>query len=55
MKKDCCDIKVTEINDGYRIEITGQEVKGKCKSIMETCCSDGASWKELFKSCCPAH
>lgn len=52
MEKECCNIKVTETENGYRFEVTGEEIKDKCKSIMEECCTDGKSWKELFKNCC---
>ncbi len=55
MEKDCCDVKVTEIENGYRFEITGEEIKDKCKSIMGKCCTDSKSWKEFFKNCCPSN
>ena len=48
MGKDCCDVKVTEIDNGYRIEVTGEDIKGKCK---DTCCSPD-DIKKCFQSCC---
>ncbi len=38
MKKECCNIKVTEKEDGYQIEVTGEDIKEKCKTILESCC-----------------
>ena len=52
MEKDCCNIKVTEIENGYRFEITGKDIKDKCKSIMKNCCPDDKSCMEFFKDCC---
>jgi hypothetical protein len=51
MNKDCCDIKVTELKSGYRIDITGEDVKEKCKSVLENCCTD-ESLKKCFQACC---
>jgi len=53
MGKDCCDMKVTEIKDGYRIEITGKDIKEKCKDMMKNCCSDEKACEEILKNCCP--
>ncbi|MEW6075487.1 MAG: hypothetical protein AB1530_04175 [Candidatus Omnitrophota bacterium] len=41
MEKSCCDCKVTETDNGYRIEITGDSVKEKCKAVFDNCCSPG--------------
>lgn len=41
MEKECCNLRVTEIEDGYRLELTGQEVKGRCKTILEKCYAEG--------------
>ena len=49
MMNDCCDIKVTEVENGYRIEVTGDDVKEKCKDIFDNCCS-----AESIKKCCEA-
>ena len=51
MKKECCDVKVIEIENGYRIEIKGDDVKDKCKSVIEKCCNEEAAEKR-FEACC---
>ena len=51
MNKDCCDIKVTEIENGYRIEIQGEEVSEKCKSVFENYCSE-ENIKKKVEECC---
>ncbi len=51
MVKECCDIKVTEIENGYRIEIKGEEVTEKCKSAFENYCSE-ENIKKYFEKCC---
>ncbi len=49
-----CDIKVTELEDGYQIKITGKDVKKELKpenlkKCIESCCSGKAPFKDL---CC---
>ncbi len=49
-----CDIKVTELKDGYQIKITGKDVKEalkpeNLKNCIESCCSGEAPFKDL---CC---
>ena len=39
MENKCCNISVAELQDGYRLEVTGQDVKERCKTILEKCCS----------------
>ncbi len=51
MKKGCCDIKVTETDKGFQIVIEGEDVKEKCKTVFENCCSED-SLKSCFESCC---
>lgn len=60
METKCCNVSVTEIEDGYRLEVTGQEVKGRGKTIFEKCFTD-ENMKNCFqvfsglkkdKSCC---
>lgn len=51
MEKKCCEINVSEVESGYRIEITGEGVKEKCKSAMENCCSE-EGLKKCFQSFC---
>ena len=40
MEKDCCQINVTELDNGYRIEVTGDDVKEKCNcpQMIQKCC-----------------
>ena len=52
MGKDCCNMKVTEIEDGIRIDITGKDIKDKCKTIMQNCCCDEESIQKIIKTCC---
>lgn len=51
MEKQCCAINVTEIEDGFRVEIKGEGVKEKCKGAMANCCS-GEGMKKFFQSFC---
>lgn len=51
MEKQCCTINVTEMEDGFRVEIKGEGVKEKCQSIMGSCCT-GDGLKKFFQSCC---
>jgi len=51
MNKDCCNINVKELENGYSIEITGKDVKTKCKAVFESCCTD-EKIKDCIKSCC---
>jgi len=46
MEKNCCSINVTELENGYRVEITGDDLKEKSKAMFENCCT-----KEDIKSC----
>ncbi len=48
MEKQCCNFSVTELEDGYRLEVTGQDVKGRCKTILEKCCT-GENMKNCFQ------
>ena len=52
MEKECCDVKVTELEDGMRIEIRGEGVKDRCKLWLERCGAEGSSCEEFFKRCC---
>jgi len=51
MNKNCCDVKVTEVENGYRIEVTGEGVKEKCKTVFENCCTE-ENIKKCFQGCC---
>lgn len=50
MKKDCCDIKVSEVENGYAIEITGEGVKEKCKTFFKDCCTE-QNLRKCFQAC----
>ncbi len=51
MKKECCNVKVSETDNGYCVEVEGEEVKSKVKEVMEHCCSKD-QMKNWFPSCC---
>ena len=51
MKKECCNIKVSETDNGFNVEIEGENVKSKCKEVIESCCT-GDNIKNMFQSCC---
>ena len=47
-----CDIKVTELKDGYQLQITGKDVKDALKSenlkkCIEACCSGKAPFNDI--------
>jgi hypothetical protein len=51
MEKQCCNVNVTELDNGYRLEITGDEIKAKCKTMIENCCAEG-NMKNWISACC---
>ena len=51
MDKKCCSFDVTELENGYRIEVTGDDIKEKWKTIFEKCCTD-EKIKNCFSACC---
>ena len=49
-----CEVKVTELSDGYQVHITGNKVKDTLKAenlkkCIQACCSG----REPFKNICP--
>ncbi len=51
MNKECCNIKVNETEKGFCVEVEGEDVKSKCKELMDNCCTkDNIS--NFFQSCC---
>jgi hypothetical protein len=49
-----CEVKVTELKDGYQVQITGDKVKDALKAdnlkkCIESCCSGKAPFKDI---CC---
>ncbi len=53
-EKERCNLKVqvTEIENGYRLEVTGEGIKDKCKQFADACCTDEKSWLDFMKRCC---
>ena len=51
MKKECCNVKVSETDKGCCFEVEGEEVKSKAKEVKENCCSKD-SMNKWFQSCC---
>jgi hypothetical protein len=51
MDKKCCSFDVTELENGYRVEVTGDDIKEKWKTIFEKCCTD-EKIKNCFSACC---
>lgn len=52
MEKECCTIKVTELDEGYRFEVTGPEVKDRCGCIPiihSACCTGTGKGEEKGK------
>lgn len=52
MKFDCCDIKVTETEKGFSVEVAGEKFKEMCKGMMDNCCTESNVEKETSKECC---
>lgn len=40
MEKECCNMTFTETDKGFRVEITGKEIKEKFQAMMEGCCGN---------------
>jgi hypothetical protein len=53
LKKECCNVKVSETDKGFCVEVEGDEVKSKVKEVMENCCSKDSK-KNWSHSCCPS-
>ena len=51
MEKECCNVKVTETDDGLRIEIKGEGVKEKAATMLRNCCGEETG-KKGFQCCC---
>lgn len=51
MEKDCCQIKTAEIDNGYRIEITGENIKDcNCLHMLKSFCDKQEKTDD--KGCC---
>ena len=55
MEKECCQIKVTETDEGYHIDVTGKNVKEgfcclpfmqNCPTMKANCCPPGEEGKK---------
>ena len=48
VEKECCQIKVTETDEGYRIDVSGKGVKegGCCMPLIQNCMA-------IKANCCP--
>ncbi len=44
MEQECCQIKITKIDNGYRFEVTGENLKENlkencdCIKVLRNCC-----------------
>lgn len=52
MEKECCNVKVTETEDGFRIDVKGEGLKEKFETVLKNCC--GEEMRKRFQSCCGA-
>jgi len=39
-EKDCCDIKVKKVKDGYEIKVSGKDVEKCLEMCMKNCCGE---------------
>jgi hypothetical protein len=48
MEKECCQIKFTETDEGFRIDVTGKNLKDAfcCMPVLQSCITAKAE-------CCP--
>ncbi len=51
MEKECCNFKMTETEDGYRIDIKGENLKEKFDTVFKNCCSEEMK-KKMSHFCC---
>ena len=51
MEKECCNVKVTETEDGFSREIKGEGLKEKAETVFKNCCGENMSRKG-FQFCC---
>ncbi|MFA6092745.1 MAG: hypothetical protein WCU88_11750 [Elusimicrobiota bacterium] len=52
-EKKCCTVDVTKMENGLRLEITGEKVENCLSSLMSCCClSKGAAEKPADKKRC---
>ncbi len=51
MEKGCCDIRVTETEEGFKVEVKGEGLKERCRAILKNLCSADLKNKG-FQFCC---
>lgn len=51
MEQPCCSINVTELENGFRVEVKGDGLKEKCKERFAACCT-AERLKQCLASCC---
>ncbi len=51
MEKECCNVNVTETEDGLRIEIRGEALKEKAATLLKNCCGEDVGRKGLSFCC----
>ena len=47
-EKSCCNFEITNLENGFRIEVTGSDCQEFMKKFLENCCKG----KEGSKDCC---
>ncbi len=54
MEQECCQIKITKIDNGYRFEVTGEGVKENCDcfKVLQNCCTCKPKESSREKSNC---
>lgn len=50
MEKECCNVKVTETEDGFQINVKGENLKEKFETVFKSCC--GEELKKKGKEFC---
>ncbi len=51
MEKECCNVRVSETEDGLRIDVKGEGLKEKCQAVLKNCCGEELG-KKGFQFCC---
>ena len=51
MEKECCNINVTETEEGYRIDLKGENLKEKFETMVKSCCGEEMK-KKGVQFCC---
>ena len=51
MERECCTVKVTETDEGFQIDVKGENLKEKFETVFKGCCSEEMR-KKGFQFCC---